>query len=401
MKYCTLILFAVISCSVHAQSLKDADDLFRSGHYGKAADIYMKHAEQLVKKRKHQEAEALKPLIERSQRLDRMVSRCEDVEIIDSVSVDKSTFLRYCILSCEAGTVSEEGGRTVYENQLKTRRIFSEKRNGQASKLYQQIRVGDGWTDAKPLNLPADSAGEDSYPFLTQDGLTLYFASTGNGSVGGYDIFASTYNLERGSYLTPTQLGMPFNSTYNDYLYAVDEFNGIGYFATDRFQPEGKVVIYTFIPNKSFKAIENAGPDILASRSRITSIRDTWREGKNYRAILEKALLENITDRPAATKDFTFVINDNIIYHTVSEFESDAAKKTFINMENTGRQIKALEEKLEKQRREYAVSSAGRNTLKQSILAAERNLENLYAVHKEKIKETRNLEIKYLRTDRK
>ncbi|MFR3186749.1 MAG: hypothetical protein ACLTOV_01045 [Phocaeicola sp.] len=43
-------------------------------------------------------------------------------------------------------------------------------------------------------------------------------------------------------------MGMPFNSPYNDYMYALDDFNNLGWFATDRFQPEGKVCIYVFAP---------------------------------------------------------------------------------------------------------------------------------------------------------
>ena len=35
---------------------------------------------------------------------------------------------------------------------------------------------------------------------------------------------------------------MPFNSPYNDYMYVIDEYNNLGWFASDRFQPEGKVL---------------------------------------------------------------------------------------------------------------------------------------------------------------
>lgn len=88
-----------------------------------------------------------------------------------------------------------------------------------------------------------------NYPFMMPDGTTFYFAATGEESIGGYDIFVTRFDSESGSFLKAENIGMPFNSTANDYMYAIDEFNDIGWFATDRSQPEGKVCIYIFIPS--------------------------------------------------------------------------------------------------------------------------------------------------------
>ena len=49
----------------------------------------------------------------------------------------------------------------------------------------------------------------------------------------------------------PENVGMPFNSPYNDYMYVIDEFNDLGWFASDRYQPEDKVCVYVFVPNES------------------------------------------------------------------------------------------------------------------------------------------------------
>ena len=46
-------------------------------------------------------------------------------------------------------------------------------------------------------------------------------------------------------------MGFPFNSYANDYMLVIDETCNVGWFASDRYQPEGKVCIYTFIPNES------------------------------------------------------------------------------------------------------------------------------------------------------
>ena len=47
------------------------------------------------------------------------------------------------------------------------------------------------------------------------DGVTIYYASDGEG-LGGYDIFVTRYNTNTDTYLVPENVGMPFNSPYND-----------------------------------------------------------------------------------------------------------------------------------------------------------------------------------------
>lgn len=54
------------------------------------------------------------------------------------------------------------------------------------------------------------------------DGVTIYYASDGEG-LGGYDIFVTRYNTNTDTYLVPENVGMPFNSPYNDYMYVIDD----------------------------------------------------------------------------------------------------------------------------------------------------------------------------------
>jgi hypothetical protein len=395
-----------------AQTLKDAEALSAAkkyveaaelfdqlGLYGKSAEALTLQSEALTKKRKKAEAAALEPRIERANRLARLVARCEDVQIIDSVVVDKTALLNAYRLSDDAGALLPEGSSVVYENQLGDRRFFGGRREGSPARIYSQVKIGDKWSEATEIKIVADSTGNDAYPFVMPDGLTMYFASTGNGSIGGYDIFVSRYDINSDAYLSPAPLGMPFNSVYNDYLFAIDEFFGVGYFATDRFQPDGKAIVYTFIPNESFTPIENAGETELASRARIESIRDTWREDKNYQALLTK-IRETVDNKPVAIKkDFTFVINDNIVYYTLADFESDAARKSWTEAVNIAGQINALEESLDNQRKQYAKADKNRRQqMKPTILEAENRLVQLTSEEHEKRKEARNLEIKFLRT---
>ncbi len=58
-------------------------------------------------------------------------------------------------------------------------------------------------------------------PFFMSDGVTLYYANDGDESIGGYDIFISRKGED--GFLQPQNIGMPYNSPYDDYMLAIDE----------------------------------------------------------------------------------------------------------------------------------------------------------------------------------
>ncbi|GHT62716.1 hypothetical protein FACS189451_07730 [Bacteroidia bacterium] len=416
MRYAIFVLLFFVSVVLRAQTLEDADKLYADKKYvaaaemyeqlyrfDKAADAYGMQISLLEKDKKNKKAPAMadsvRPLLKKAENLARMVSRCENIQIIDSVILDKNNFLSAYRLVDEAGTLEKNKGSVIYENQLKDRRFYGKSDKNNLYRLYTQVKMQDGWSEEKPLNIPVDSSANDNYPFGLADGLTIYYASTGNESMGGYDLFISRYNMDNDTYLAPKQLGMPFNSPSNDYMLAIDELNGVGYFATDRFQPENKVIIYTFIPNEEPAFVEDEDFAVLAGRARINSIRDTWRPKTNYQAVLQKVGSDiEKGKQQSVTKDFTFVINDKIVYNTLTDFEDDGAKQAFLRSQDLQKQILALENQLDIQRRNYAEGDANRKrTLKLPVLENESRLEGLYTAWKKAEMETRNREINKLR----
>ena len=416
MKRISIIFILVISfiLNFQAQTLDEANRLFAGKKYieaatmyyqlyqfNKAVDSYNLQIDEFMKGKKPQteSANALKPLLAQAEKAARMLSRCENIQIIDSIIVNKNDFLSTYVIGEETGTLEQTYNTVIYENQLKDHRYFAKKDENGFYRLKSQLKFQDVWTEEKMLNLPSDTKTDDNFPFVMPDGLTIYYASNGNGSIGGYDLFISRYNLNNDTYFAPNQMGMPFNSIYNDYMLVIDEVNEIGYFASDRFQPDNKVVVYTFIPNDRITPIESNDEQELRNRAKITSIRDSWLPNVNYLSKLDKIKTDIEKERNKVTKDFTFVINDNIVYYTLADFESDAAKNLFLQSKNMEESISNLEEQLENQRKEFAqAGNAKKQTLKSSIITNEQNLETMYQAYKKLLVETRNSEIKYLRT---
>ncbi len=77
----------------------------------------------------------------------------------------------------------------------------------------------NSWSKPLNLGLTINTIGDENYPFLTSDGKTLYFSSTKHGSMGGYDIFKSTWIENTKSWSKPVNLGAPINSPFDDLFY--------------------------------------------------------------------------------------------------------------------------------------------------------------------------------------
>ena len=194
---------------------------------------------------------------------------------------------------------------------------------------------------------------------MLSDGVTLYFASDGEGSIGGYDIFVTRRDTENGRYLRPDNLGMPFNSTANDYMLAINEVANLGWFATDRNQPEGFVCVYLFIPNNGkVKYDETLGFETLYSRARITSIADTQDDDELLRkATQQYAMLLYTSSQDGNKADFFFIMDDSRDYTRLSDFVSESARELFVEWRmRTVAQENNLA-LLERKRDEYASAS--------------------------------------------
>jgi hypothetical protein len=256
----------------------------------------------------------------------------------------------------------------------------------------------DQWGDEKLLPMNNEKNKDDNYPFVLSDGATIYFASNGNGSIGGYDLFVTRYNTNSDSFLTPEQLGMPFNSPYNDYMIVFDEVKGLGWFVSDRFQPEDQVCVYLFIPNPDHKRIETEDLEIKQARASIRSIQDSWQTDANYAEMIALAHKEIPYGKVEIKKDFEFIIGDNIVYYRWDEIQSPEAKAFYEKHIAVNKQINTLSQKLEGLRTAYTQGNKTRKEqLKQTILQTEAQLETLLDQPAEYEKKARNAEVIYLK----
>ncbi len=358
------------------------------------------------RRRPTEEAEASLEILHTHQR---MLKGVEQVEVIDSLVVDKAQLLDHYKLSEESGKLysyahyfdqaqGKQGG-LVFETELGNKIYFGERQEDGRMSILKSTKQMNSWSQPTLLPDNINGAHNADYPFIMADGFTIYYAADGQGSLGGYDIFVTRYNTSTDSYLTPENVGMPFNSPYNDYLYAVDEYNNIGWFASDRYQPEGKVCIYLFIPNATKQVYNYEGMDTkkLIRLAQLREIDQTW--SNQERVASARHRLKQIQSGSATPEvqeiDFVFVINDQLVYHKLTDFRSAEAKELFQSYRQLENAHKQQSYKLESMRERYAAGNAQeKQRLRDAILDQEKRMDDLHSQVKQKANEVRAAEQK-------
>lgn len=371
-------------------------DLYR---YDEAVENYETHIEWLVEK--NRDTEQAEAELSKLRKKARMFKSVEKVAVIDSFVVSKDRFLEAYKISSTSGKLqlNEAGNGSIYENEMGNKRIFSEMKDS-VMQLFTQIKLLDGWQEKEGIE-SLNGDGNVNYPFLMGDGITLYYASDGEGTLGGYDIFVTRYDSEDNSYLRPSNIGMPFNSNANDYMYAIDEFHNLGWFVSDRNQPADTVCVYVFVPNESKVNYnyEATDPQVIKDAATLRSIRSTWTDEEQVRNARQRlATLKYAENKKAKKDDFHFIIDDSATYTVWSDFRSKEAMETYRKVLQKEKDLDYFRSALKQKREEYASTNAdGKKKLEPSILDLENRIPQLKEEITQMILSTRNLEIQELR----
>lgn len=101
----------------------------------------------------------------------------------------------------------------------------------------------DRWQEPVNLGPTVNSEYDEEGLYLTPDEQTMYFSSMGHNSMGGFDIFSTTF--ENGHWNTPTNLGYPINTPANDLFFRPNSDGEIAYFSSLRSGGFGGSDIYS------------------------------------------------------------------------------------------------------------------------------------------------------------
>ncbi|MBL7964187.1 MAG: PD40 domain-containing protein [Flavobacteriales bacterium] len=189
-----------------------------------------------------------------------LLANLKEVTVRNKVAVGARDFFRFYDLS-------DVGGRIVVTpDELRT---SLDKKNGYTSLIHLPDKGGpiyfssfgkDGRTGrdiyrtellpdgrfAEPVRLAGyiNTDQDEDYPFMAADGRTFYFCSKGHSSMGGFDVFRSTYDRNNDVFGAPQNMDFAVNTPDDDIFYLVDPEGKEACFASARASAQGQIHVY-------------------------------------------------------------------------------------------------------------------------------------------------------------
>jgi len=212
----------------------------------------------------------------------------------------------------------------------------SDKKGGFGGRdIYISVKNEKGqWIEGVNAGSTINTPFDEDAPFLHPDGKTLYFSSEGHTSMGGFDIFKSTW-LGETNWTKPANMGYPINTADDDIYFVLSASGQHGYFASAREDGLGDKDIYRI----NFKKpdlekvvikdkVEPQAPDMSAFQIvDMTSMSEA--------VTILKGIVIN-ADSKVPVEAILYVI-DNITGDTVNELTSNSASGKYLVTLTAGR----------------------------------------------------------------
>ncbi|WP_242927657.1 OmpA family protein [Pontibacter vulgaris] len=116
--------------------------------------------------------------------------------------------------------------------------------NGDLDIYVSKRNASGGWDKPRSIGTTINTPFDDDSPYLAKNG-TLYFASRGHNSMGGYDIFSAKYDSVARRWSRPVNLGSPVNTPDDDTYYRLSPDGSYAYLSSYRIGGYGEKDIYT------------------------------------------------------------------------------------------------------------------------------------------------------------
>lgn len=284
----------------------------------------------------------------------------------------------------------------VYVNGFDNRCYYNEVGTDSISRLFMRERQGEEWDEARPLTEINELVSNATYPYMASDGQTLYFAGKSDEEgLGERDIYMTKYDAEEGKFLKPENIGLPFNSTKDDFIYVEADADGIAWFASTRRQPEGKVCVYTFVPSETRQNYDADDLDDteLKNYAELMRIRSTWPTPEIRQTAMQRLqrLQAKTEKQNSEANEICFIVNDEMTYTRLNDFKSAETKNAYADLKMKQNEANKLIKEIDSMRTRYH-NANDKAALGRSIALSEQKLEQKQKEIKKAASELRKAE---------
>ncbi|MCH2225715.1 MAG: OmpA family protein [Crocinitomicaceae bacterium] len=156
-------------------------------------------------------------------------NKFDKLDFLDFNEVNTNYWETHCTMTPD--------GQTMY--------FVSDRNGGYGGRdIYRIVKLPNGeWSKAQNMGPSINTPYDEESPHIDINNKTLYYASNGPSSMGGFDIFV-TFRDESNNWSTPLNMGCPINSTGDDLFYTTTVDGLRGYLTSFRKGGQGEKDIY-------------------------------------------------------------------------------------------------------------------------------------------------------------
>ena len=193
-----------------------------------------------------------------------LMNSIKDVQVLEKTEAEKSSFYRYMNIDPSIGKIIATPKELLSKLDLKSKEehvlflpnngkkiFFSSKgKDGLTGKdIYMTSRLNGAFTAPVKLKSSVNTEFDEDFAFMHPNGSTLYFASKGHGSMGGYDIFRCDWDASINDFGPAINMDFAINTPDDDLFFITDSLNTTAYFASSRLTSPDKLFVYRVFVN--------------------------------------------------------------------------------------------------------------------------------------------------------
>ena len=242
--------------SVALDEMRRGDALREKYRFQEASEAYLKASESFVDSLLTADDSLLKlDITDRLLMAENGLSMMDFVYVPDVVARHKFSiedfFLYYPLpegswrqVPCQLDSVAHDFSKAAYVPEGQDEIYWSAVDKEGIRNVFHSEYQDTIWSTPALLNEHMTSVADEIYPMLSPDGSKMYFSSAGLYGVGGYDIYVSDWDKETGDWSVPVNMGFPYSSPADDFLFISTDDGKYSVFASNRDCSKDSVWVY-------------------------------------------------------------------------------------------------------------------------------------------------------------
>lgn len=208
--------------------------------------------------------------------------------------------------------------------------------------LYRSEFRDTLWSAPALINETVTSSYNEIYPMLSPDGKSLFFASEGLFGMGGYDLYVSHWDESIQDWGVPQNMGFPYSSPYDDFLFINTPDGKYSIFASNRECSSDSVCVYVLEQDvnpvhgriddverlRELAALSPEGNASIATHARSSALPQN---GKVAEYLDKLSYVRSLRDSISACNDRMNSMRERL--SSVSGEDASSLRKEILNME--------------------------------------------------------------------